>query len=258
MNDQPAALPIFYSFRRCPFAMRARMALAYAQVPVEIREIELGGKPPELLAISPKGTVPVLQLTDGGVIEESLDVMRWALNQHDPDEWQGVQKSLTDELILANDTSFKKNLDRYKYHSETSEHPKAHYRELAVEFLRHLERCLVRNEGRGLVRGTPSLADYAIFPFVRQFAGTDQAWWDAAPFPALQVWLNTQIRSDRFALAMKKYPLWKSGEPGTAENWAPLRRAGAEGNQLVWSKVKPVPDGAKPSPYKHKAKRKDG
>ncbi len=139
MSDQ---LPILYSFRRCPYAMRARLALAYAQVPVEIREIELGDKPAEMLAISPKGTVPVLQLADGTVIDESLDVMRRALDQYDPEEWQGIQKNLTAELILANDTSFKKNLDRYKYHSEKSEHPKEHYRGLAVEFLQHLERCL--------------------------------------------------------------------------------------------------------------------
>jgi glutathione S-transferase len=257
MIDPTAALPVFYSFRRCPYAMRARLAMAYAQAPVEIREIELGDKPAELLAISPKGTVPVLQLTDGTVLEESLDVMRWALDQYDPDEWQGVQKNLTDELILANDTSFKKNLDRYKYHSEKSEYPKEHYRELAVEFLRHLERCLAYNEGRGLVRGTPSLADYAIFPFVRQFAGTDQAWFDAAPFPLLQVWLTTRIRSDRFALAMRKYPLWKSGMAGTAEHWAPLRATGPEGDQLVWTKVKPVAPVGKPVPYKSKAKRKD-
>ena len=257
MNDTTPALPIFYSFRRCPYAMRARLALAYTQAPVEIREIELGDKPAELLAISPKATVPVLQLADGTVIEESLDVMRWALDQYDPEEWQGIQKNLTAELILANDTSFKKNLDRYKYHSETSEHPKEYYRELAVEFLRHLERCLAYNEGRGLVRGTPSLADYAIFPFVRQFAGADQAWFDAAPFPLLQVWLTTRIRSDRFAQAMRKYPLWKSGEPGTVENWAPIRATGPEGDQLVWTKAKPTKPSKKAEPYKSKAKRKD-
>ena len=255
MNDAPATLPILYSFRRCPYAMRARLALAYARLPVEIREIELGDKPADLLAISPEATVPVLQLADGKVIEESLEVMRWALDQSDPDQWLGVQKELTDELILANDTSFKKNLDRYKYHSETSEHSKEHYRELAVEFLRHLERCLVRNEGRGLVRGTPSLADFAIFPFVRQFAGADQAWFDAAPFPALQVWLTTRIRSDRFAQAMRKYPLWKPGTTGVIENWAPIRAVGPEGDQLVWTKVKPVAPAGKPAPYKSKAKR---
>lgn len=257
MNDD-AKLPILYSFRRCPYAMRARLALAYAQAPVEIREIELGDKPAELLAISPKATVPVLQLADGTVLEESLDIMRWALDQYDPEDWQGIQKNLTAELILANDTSFKKNLDRYKYHSEKSEHPREHYRELAVEFLRHLERCLAYNEGRGLVRSTPSLADYAIFPFVRQFAGADQAWFDAQPFPLLQVWLTTRIRSDRFAQVMHKYPSWKPGTSGVTEQWASIRATDADGGQLVWSKVKAKPTAkAKPERYVSKADRKD-
>lgn len=234
MTD-PTALPIFYSFRRCPYAMRARMALAYAQVPVEIREIELGEKPAELLACSPKATVPVLQLSDGSVIEESLEIMRWALNQSDPDGWQITQVALTTELILANDTNFKKNLDAYKYHSEASKHPRDHYQQLAAEFLRHLERCLVKHEGRALVRGTISLADIAIFPFVRQFAAADQKWFDAAPYPLLQNWLTMHIRSPRFALAMKKYPLWKAGGPATLEHWAPLKPVEGE---LAWVRVK--------------------
>lgn len=223
MNAPNAPLPILYTFRRCPYAMRARMALGYAQVAVEIREIELGDKPEQLRACSTKATVPVLQLPDGNVIEESLDVMRWALDQSDPDGWQATQPELTAELILANDTSFKKNLDAYKYHTEASKHPRDHYRQLAAEFLTHLERCLMRHDGRGLLRGQASLADIAIFPFVRQFAATDQKWFDAAPYPLLQQWLNTHIRSARFALAMKKYPLWKPESPALIEPWAPLR-----------------------------------
>lgn len=235
MNVPTSVLPIFYSSRRSPYALRARMALAYAQVAVEIREIALGEKPPQMLMCSPKGVVPVLQLPNGSVIDESLEVMRWALNQSDPDGWQSTQIALTAELILGNDTSFKKNLDCYKYHSEASEHPRTHYHQLAAEFLRHLERCLVKQEGRGLVRGTISLADIAIFPFVRQFAETDQKWFDAAPYPSLHTWLNVHIRSDRFALAMKKYPLWKAGDSTTVESWAPLKPA--EG-ALEWVRVK--------------------
>lgn len=234
MTPSAAALPVLYSFRRCPYAMRARMALAYSQIPVELREIELGEKPPELLGCSPKATVPVLQLADGSVIEESMEIMRWALNQSDPDGWQTTQPTLTAELILANDTSFKKNLDAYKYHSETSPHPRDHYRQLATEFLRHLERCLMKYEGRALLRGQISLADIAIFPFVRQFAATDQKWFDAAPYPLLQAWLTMHIRSARFALAMKKYPPWASGAVPTLEHWTPLRPV--EGD-LQWVRV---------------------
>lgn len=232
MSD--AALPILYSFRRCPYAMRARMALAHAHIAVELREVELGEKPPELLACSPKATVPVLQLPDGRVIEESMEIMRWALEQSDPDGWLSAQPELTQELILANDTSFKKNLDAYKYHTEASKHPRDHYRQLAAEFLRHLERCLMKNDGLALARTRLSLADIAIFPFVRQFAATDQKWFDAAPYPLLQAWLNMHIRSARFALAMKKYPAWKSGAAATLENWGPLK----PDTSLVWTHVK--------------------
>ena len=228
MNDTHPALPILYSFRRCPYAMRARMALAYSKIAVEIREIALGDKPGAMVAISPKATVPVLQLVDGTVIEESLDIMRWALNQSDPDDWQNTGRTLTAELILANDTSFKKNLDRYKYHSEKSEHSREHYQELAAEFLRHLERCLVRHGGKGLVRDSISLADVAVFPFVRQFVATDPQWFDAAPFPLLHDWLDRQIQSKGFAQAMKKYPVWKPDGVGVVEPWAPMRSADEE------------------------------
>lgn len=220
MNDSAPALPILYSFRRCPYAIRTRMALAYAKITVEIREIALGDKPQELVAISPKATVPVLQLPDGTVIEESLEIVRWALNQSDPLDWQNTGRTLTAELILANDTSFKKNLDRYKYHSEKSEHPREHYQDLAAEFLRHLDRCLLRHGGKGLVRDSISLADVAVFPFVRQFVATDPQWFDAAPLPHLHDWLDTHIHSEGFALAMKKYPVWKAGAAGVVEGWA--------------------------------------
>ena len=235
MND--SALPILYSFRRCPYAMRARMTLAYAGVPVEIREVTLSEKPPELGVVSPKATVPVLQLPDGTVLDESLDIMRWALGQSDPDGWLEARSALTDELILANDTSFKKNLDRYKYHIEKSEHPRAHYQELAAEFLRHLERCLVRNDQKGLVRESTSLADIAVFPFVRQFAAADPRWVEDTSYPYLQIWLRGHIRSELFARAMKKYPVWKAGEPGSDERW--LQTGPVQTEQAIpWVRVK--------------------
>lgn len=223
-----SALPILYSFRRCPYAIRARMALAYSKIAVEIREVALGDKPGALIAISPKATVPVLQLPDGTIIEESLEIMRWALNQSDPLDWQNTGRTLTAELILANDTSFKKNLDRYKYHSEKSEHPREHYQALAAEFLQHLERCLLRQGGKGLVRDSISLADAAVFPFVRQFAAADPQWFDAAPLPHLHDWLDRQIQSKGFAQAMRKYPIWKAGNPGVVEQWEPMRSTDEE------------------------------
>lgn len=228
--------PILYTFRRCPYCIRARMALAYAGITVEIREVDLRNKPAALLAISPKATVPVLQLAGGTVIEQSLEIMQWALAQNDPEGWLEAQSTLTDELILANDTSFKKNLDRFKYHSEASEHPREHYHALASEFLRHLERCLDKSEQRGLARASTSLADMAIFPFVRQFAEADSQWQQNPSFPYLQVWLRGHIRSERFAQAMKKYPLWQAGDAPLIEEWPQAKSAATE-QDVPWVKI---------------------
>jgi glutathione S-transferase len=197
--------PILYSYRRCPYAMRARMALDYSGIEVVIREIALREKPAAMLAASPKGTVPVLVLSDGAVIDESLDIMRWALAQRDPQAWL---KNVTDSetLIAENDGSFKQALDRYKYAERFPEHPQQTYRAQGERFLSQLETRLQQHAY--LLDAEPRLADIAIFPFVRQFAAVDPAWWEEAPYPALRAWLTNWVESALFDSIMQKHPVW--------------------------------------------------
>lgn len=190
-----------YSFRRCPYAMRARMALRYSGVPVEIVEVSLKAKPAEMLAISPKGTVPVLD-AGGQVIDESLEIMRWALAQNDPDDWLLGGDSRIAELIEANDQVFKVHLNRYKYAERYPEQPMEVYRAEGALFLQKLDELL---EGRDyLLAGHPSLADIALLPFVRQFAHVDRDWFAATPYERLQAWLQRFLESDLFTAIMKK------------------------------------------------------
>ena len=198
-------LPILYSYRRCPYAMRARMALHYSGIETEIREIALKQKPAHMLVLSPKGTVPVLALDDGAVIDESLDIMRWALARHDPQGWLQDQ-ALSAELISENDGSFKQALDRYKYAVRFPEHPAEVYRAAGERFLAALETRL--RQHANLLGDAPRLADVAIFPFVRQFAAVDAAWWDVSPYPALRDWLDTWVGSRLFESIMQKHPVW--------------------------------------------------
>lgn len=190
-----------YSFRRCPYAMRARMALRYSGVPVEIVEVSLKAKPAEMLAISPKGTVPVLD-AGGQVIDESLEIMRWALAQNDPDEWLLGGDSRIAELIEANDQVFKIHLNRYKYAERYPEQPMDVYRAQGALFLQQLDELL---EGRDyLLAGHPSLADIALLPFVRQFAHVDRDWFAQTPYVRLQAWLQRFLESELFTGIMKK------------------------------------------------------
>lgn len=201
--------PILYSYRRCPYAMRARMALSYAGIQVEIREIALREKPAHMLAVSPKGTVPVLVLASNEVLEQSLDIMDWALQQSDVDEWiiqdQAGQK-LTADLIVTNDGAFKKSLDKYKYAIRFPENPPEIYRAQGEEFLQRLEILLQQNTY--LCRNTISKADVAIFPFVRQFSMVDENWFESADYPSLKAWLNGLLNSQLFLGVMQKYPVW--------------------------------------------------
>ncbi|MCE9633342.1 MAG: glutathione S-transferase [Methylophilales bacterium] len=190
--------PALYSYRRCPYAMRARIALRYAGIEVEIREISLREKPPEMLAASPKGTVPVLILGDK-VLDESLDIMRWALTQNDPDDWLSQDDA---ELIAENDGSFKGALDRYKYAVRFPGHPPESYRAEGQVFLAKLEQRLERHAY--LSSDTPCMADIAIFPFIRQFAGVDSAWFETAPYPCLRAWLNGLVGGKLFLSVMEK------------------------------------------------------
>ncbi|AVX88980.1 glutathione S-transferase [Pseudomonas sp. VE 196-7] len=190
-----------YSFRRCPYAMRARMALRYSGVPVEIVEVSLKAKPAAMLAISPKGTVPVLE-ADGRVIDESLEIMRWALAQHDPDDWLLGGDSRIAELIEANDQAFKVQLNRYKYAERYPEQPMEVYRAEGAVFLQRLDGLL---EGRDyLLSDHLSLADVALLPFVRQFAHVDREWFAQTPYVRLQAWLQRFLESNLFTSIMKK------------------------------------------------------
>lgn len=196
-------LPILYSYRRCPYAMRARMALKYAGIAVEIREIALRDKPAHLLQISPKGTVPVLLTTQGVVLEQSLDIMHWALQQSDPDGWLSADAAQTQQLITENDTSFKQALDRYKYAIRFPEQPMEEYRSQGEVFLAKLEHKLAQTEF--LMGARLTLADIAIFPFIRQFSAVDAAWFESADYPKLKAWLNLMLSSALFNSIMDKH-----------------------------------------------------
>ncbi|HEX4551247.1 glutathione S-transferase [Pseudomonas sp.] len=190
-----------YSFRRCPYAMRARMALRYSGVAVEIVEVSLKAKPAEMLAISPKGTVPVLD-ADGRVIDESLEIMRWALAQNDPDNWLLGGDSRIAELIETNDQMFKVHLNRYKYAERYPEQPMEVYRAEGAVFLQRLDELLTGRDY--LLTEHPSLADIALLPFVRQFAHVDREWFAQTPYVRLQGWLQRFLESDLFTSIMKK------------------------------------------------------
>lgn len=193
---------ILYSFRRCPYAMRARMALRYSGAAVEIREVSLKAKPADMLAASPKGTVPVLLLDDGRVIDESLDIMRWALARHDPDGWLQADAEAMATLLAGNDGPFKQALNRYKYAERHPEQPMTHYRDQGCEFLQVLEGHLER--GPWLCGERMSLADVALAPFVRQFRGVDLAWFAQAPYPRVREWIEAFIESSLFTAIMAR------------------------------------------------------
>jgi len=194
-----------YSFRRCPYAMRARMALRYSGVEVQIVEVSLKAKSAEMLALSSKGTVPVLEV-DGRVIDESLDIMRWALAQNDPEDWLLKDDSFgslwMEKLILGNDTFFKIDLNRYKYAERYPEQPMEFYRAEGEKFLSKLEELLGRNEY--LLADHVSMADVALMPFVRQFAHVDREWFAQTPYVRLQAWLQRFLESDLFTSVMQK------------------------------------------------------
>ncbi len=203
-----APLPVLYTFRRCPYAIRARLALACAGIEVEQREVALRDKPADLLAISAKATVPVLQLPSGQVIDQSLDIMLWALRQNDPHGWLNMaDPSLAQHWIERNDGPFKKALDRYKYAGRHPEVPATEHRTQALElFMVPLEQQLQATQF--FFGATASIADAAIFPFVRQFAMVDQRWFDGAALDHVRGWLEGWLASDLFASVMGRNPVW--------------------------------------------------
>ncbi|HEV2594304.1 MAG TPA: glutathione S-transferase [Sphingomicrobium sp.] len=197
--------PILYSFRRCPYAMRARLALAVSGTRYELREVNLQAKPAEMLAVSPKATVPVLALPSGKVIDESLEIMHWALTGSDPEAWLDREDAA---LISANDGRFKRDLDRYKYPDRHSTDPLNH-REQGLMFLRELERRLsLAGQLGGFVRG---LTDAAIMPFVRQFAAVDAEWFNNQELPHLRAWLQGHLKSELFNSIMFRATFWSPG-----------------------------------------------
>jgi len=215
-----SAAPVLYTFRRCPYAMRARLALSAARLDIRVREVVLRDKPAEMLAASPKGTVPVLVLAGGEVVDESLDVMRWALAQNDPEGWLTADAAETDALIAQNDGPFKRALDRYKYPNryEAEGADALVNRDAGLAILNGLSERIAANGGQ-LSGPAPTLADMAIFPFVRQFAATDRGWWaKTAPAP-LAGWLEDHVSSPRFRAIMAKYAQWA---PGGAEPALPV------------------------------------
>jgi len=202
-------IPILYSFRRCPYAMRARMALfASGQVCV-LREVILADKPQELLTASAKATVPVLVLPNDTVIDQSLDIMLWALGKNDPQNWLACQQTALD-LIAESDGPFKHNLDRYKYGTRYPGETPQEHRHQGQLFLTSLDARLGKKPF--LLGARTSLADIAIFPFVRQFANTDRQWFDQLNLPKLHHWLTERLQSELFTSVMKKYPQWKTGD----------------------------------------------
>ena len=210
--------PILYSFRRCPYAMRARMALVASEQQVELREILLRDKPAHMVDVSPKATVPVLILDENQVLEESLDIMLWTLRHNDPESWLNPELcSLSEMLALIHemDGDFKHHLDHYKYssrHAGAEDDPQVYaeqHRAAAMDILLQLEARL--KEWPFLFGSRISLADVAIAPFVRQFANTDIDWFSRQPAPKLQAWLQAFLQAPLFTSVMSKYKPWVPG-----------------------------------------------
>jgi glutathione S-transferase len=202
--------PILYSFRRCPFAMRARMALLHCGIKPELREVKLSNMPQVLLTLSPKATVPVLQLAEGRVIDESIDIMRWALSIADPNHWL-ENSHVSDQFIKQCDNDFKPLLDKYKYADRHTEMSQLEHRQNAEPFLKLLDERL--NQQPYLVDDQIRLADIAIFPFIRQFVGVEPNWFVQSDYSAVKRWLDTLIESNQFKVIMQKYVVWEENDP---------------------------------------------
>lgn len=201
----PDSLPVLYSFRRCPYTMRARMAITKSGIAVELREVVLRDKPQSLIDASPKATVPTLVLPDETVIDESLDIMLWALRQNDPDEWlqnDGEAK----KLIAHNDGEFKKALDRFKYPNRYPDEDCSYAQGAVQKTFEELNARLQKTPY--LCADVITLADIAIFPFIRQASKVDEAWFRDLGLDSLYKWLDTLLESDLFKSVMKKYKPW--------------------------------------------------
>ena len=204
---------ILWSFRRCPYAMRARLAIAASGVQVELREIVLRDKPAAFVTASAKATVPVLQCADGQVLEESRDIMFWALGRNDPENWLAplqADRHRVDQFFNQLDGVFKTDLDRYKYASRFDPEKALLHRTQGAVTLQEFDNVLAHQPA--LSGAHLALLDYASLPFIRQFRIADEAWFDAQPWPHLHAWLQAFLASSRFAAVMAKYLVWQDGE----------------------------------------------
>jgi glutathione S-transferase len=212
---QNTPYPVLYSLRNCPFAMRARIAIYKAQQPVLLRDVVLSNKPAEMIAASPKATVPVLVLPNNKVIDESLDVMLWALNETDPDNLlhSNTEGKLDEILNLINlfDIEFKTALEAYKCAKRYKEDNVAECRSVCEKYITMLEERLAESSDLTklfLFDGKESLADIALLPFIRQFARVERPWYLQSPYPNVKQWLNAYLQSPMFTKVMAKHPLW--------------------------------------------------
>jgi glutathione S-transferase len=204
--------PILYSFRRCPYCMRAHMALKYAGLKIILREVELSDLPAEVLAVSPHATVPALVISENEYMDESSDIVKWAVQQNDPENWLGENNEYLNDaemLVETNDYSFKEDLDHYKYADRHPEQTMEYYRQRCEEFLEELNEML--EQSNFLLADHITIADIAVFPFIRQFAMVDKQWFDQAPYPELQRWLDLILNTEHFSEAFKKHEIWKPG-----------------------------------------------
>ena len=205
--------PILYSFRRCPYAMRARLALRASNMTVEIREVSLKNKPAAMLQASPKGTVPVLIANTEKTLEESLDIMHWALQSAGQTDWlspESISSTQIESLINQNDTEFKYYLDRYKYFDHHPEYSQDYYLKKALPFLQQLEKILSKQAF--LTGSNFHFTDAAIAPFIRQFFMVDQQQFTQLNLPKLEAWLSLFLDSPLFKSVMEKYPEWNEGD----------------------------------------------
>ena len=212
-----SAMPILYSLQNCPYAMRARLALLLSEQAIIIRAITLKDKPQAMLEASPKGTVPVLVLADGSVIEESMDIMLWALEQSDPNHLLPKEKPEAQQaviqLIQRGDDEFKHPLEQYRAAKRYHRDSEVQWREQCEAFIEELEQRLSANGY--FVGNSVSLADYSFIPFMRQFGRVDRKWFAKAPYPKVKAWLSTQLQSQLYAKMMTKHPIWQTDASAT-------------------------------------------
>ena len=212
--------PILYTFRRCPYAMRARFVLRHSHKKIELREIKLQKKPKDFLNTSPKGTVPVLALSKKEVLDQSLDIMMWCLQSSDNSKINDLKNNLPNNLldqIKDLDNEFKTNLDKYKYPNRFKDNDKNLSRDNNLKFLKKLNENL--KNSIFLNSNKIGLLDYAIFPFIRQFRNVDIEWFENLNLSFLNSWYLSIVESKAFFDIMKKYKVWDAEDKPIITNF---------------------------------------